>query len=82
MDDGVIFISIGDDEEANLIKVCDEIFGEENFVGNLIWQKKKGGSQDSQDFAKEHEYILCYQKQSWEINDITEFHNEKDQIHL
>ena len=58
-EDGVIFISIDDNEQANLKILCDEIFGEENFVGNLIWQKKKGGSQDSQDFAKDHEYILC-----------------------
>lgn len=77
-EDGVIFISIDDNEQANLKILCDEIFGEENFVGNLIWQKKKGGSQDSQDFAKEHEYILCYQKQEWNINDITESHKEKD----
>lgn len=61
-DDGVIFISIDDNEQANLKLLCDEIFGEENFVANLIWQKKKGGSQDSQYFAKEHEYILCYTK--------------------
>lgn len=68
-DDGVIFISIDDNEQANLKLLCDEIFGEENFVGQIIWQKKKGGGQDSQDFAKEHEYILCYSKYEWKIND-------------
>ncbi|AWK62071.1 site-specific DNA-methyltransferase [Helicobacter cinaedi] len=68
-DDGVIFISIDDNEQANLKLLCDEIFGEENFVANIIWQKKKGGGQDSQDFAKEHEYILCYSKYEWKIND-------------
>lgn len=77
-DSGSMFISIDDNEQARLKILCDEIFGEENFIANLIWQKKKGGSQDSQDFAKEHEYILCYQKQNWNINDITESHNEKD----
>ncbi|RDU72443.1 type III restriction endonuclease subunit M [Helicobacter aurati] len=77
-EDGVIFISIDDNEQANLKILCDEIFGEENFVANVIWQKKKGGSQDSQDFAKEHEYILCYQKYEWRINDITQEQNEKD----
>ena len=75
---GSIFISIDDNEQANLKTLCDEVFGEENFVANLIWQKKKGGSQDSQNFAKEHEYILCYQKQEWEINDIIESHKEED----
>lgn len=68
-DDGVIFISIDDNEQANLKLLCDEIFGEDNFVGQIIWQKKKGGGQDSQDFAKEHEYILCYSKYEWKIND-------------
>ncbi|ELU9589676.1 site-specific DNA-methyltransferase [Campylobacter upsaliensis] len=77
-DDGVIFISIDDNEQANLKILCDEIFGEENFVCNVIWQKKKGGSQDSQHLAKEHEYILCYQKQDWEINEQTQEYNEKD----
>lgn len=68
-EDGVIFISIDDNEQANLKLLCDEIFGEDNFVGQIIWQKKKGGGQDSQDFAKEHEYILCYSKYEWKIND-------------
>lgn len=75
---GSLFISIDDKEQARLKLVCDEVFGEENFVSNVIWQKKKGGSQDSQDFAKEHEYILCYQKYEWKINDITREQEEKD----
>ena len=77
-DDGVIFISIDDNEQANLKLLCDEIFGEENFVACLIWQKKKGGSQDSENFAKEHEYILCYTKNSWQIRDIEVEHLESD----
>ena len=77
-DDGVIFISIDDNEQANLKKICDEVFGTENFVANLIWQKKKGGSQDSQDFAKEHEYILCYKKSEWQILDEVEEYGEND----
>lgn len=77
-DDGVIFISIDDNEQANLKLLCDEIFGEENFVACLIWQKKKGGSQDSENFAKEHEYILCYTKNSWQIRDIEAEHLESD----
>ncbi|QNF78163.1 type III restriction/modification system, modification subunit [Campylobacter vulpis] len=77
-DKGSIFISIDDNEQARLKILCDEVFGEENFISNLVWQKKKGGSQDSQHFAKEHEYILCYQKQNWEINEQTQEYNEKD----
>lgn len=76
--DGVIFISIDDNEIANLKLLCDEIFGERNFVANLIWQKKKGGSQDSENFAKEHEYIVCYKKSDWQIFDITQEHDIKD----
>lgn len=61
-DDGVIFCSIDDRNQAYVKLLFDEIFGEENFVSNLIWQKKKGGSQNAHHFAKEHEYILCYAK--------------------
>lgn len=61
-DDGVIFVSIDDDEVHNLRKVMDEIYGEENFVGQFIWQKKKGGGNDSKYIAVEHEYILMYAK--------------------
>lgn len=81
-DDGAIFISIDDNEQANLKLLCDEIFGEDNFIQNIIWQKKKGGSQDSDDFSKEHEYILSYSKKDWYINDIKEKHDEKEYIHI
>ncbi|HHV42888.1 MAG TPA: site-specific DNA-methyltransferase [Clostridiaceae bacterium] len=57
-DDGVIFISIDDNEQANLKLICDDVFGEENFAGELIWQKKKGGSNDAKHIAIEHETIL------------------------
>ena len=78
-DDGVIFISIDDNEQAHLKILCDEIFGEENFVANLIWQKKKGGGgSDSEFFQKEHEYVLCYTKKSWKILDKTDEYNETD----
>lgn len=60
-DDGVIFISIDDNEQANLKRLCDEVFGEGNFV-NLICWKGRGGRQDSRYFATIHEYILCYAK--------------------
>lgn len=57
-DDGVILISIDDNEADNLRKVCDEVFGEDNFVGQIVWQRSKKG--DSKLIAKVHEYILCY----------------------
>ena len=78
-DDGAIFISIDDNEQAQLKMLCDEIFGEENFIANLIWQKKKGGGgSDSEFFQKEHEYVLCYAKKSWKILDKTDEYNETD----
>ena len=60
-DDGVIFISIDDNEVTNLRKICDEVFGEENFVAQINW-KGRGGRQDSKYYAVIHEYILCYAK--------------------
>jgi len=57
--DGVIFISIDDNEQANLKLLCDTIFGEENFIAQICW-KARGGRQDSKHFAVMHEYILCY----------------------
>ena len=61
-DDGVIFISIDDNEIDNLKKLCNEIFGEDNAVADLVWRKKAGGANDSVDIAVEHEYIVCYKK--------------------
>lgn len=57
-EDGAIFISIDDNESDNLRKVCGEVFGEENFVGQIVWQRSKKG--DSKLIAKVHEYVLCY----------------------
>jgi adenine-specific DNA-methyltransferase len=59
-EDGVIFISIDDNEVVNLKKVCDEVLGEENFIANIIWQKSKKG--DAKLIAKTHEYVLLYSK--------------------
>jgi len=57
-DDGVIFISIDDNEQANLKKICDEVFGEKNFVGELIWEKKRKGAFLSKTLTNIKEYIL------------------------
>lgn len=61
-EDGVIFISIDDNEQANLKKLCDEVFGEENFVANVIWRKKYGIQNDAKYFSESHDYVLCYSK--------------------
>ncbi len=62
MEDGVIFISIGDDEVHNLRKLCDEIFGEKNFAGNIVWQKKYGPANDAQGISDTHEHVVIYAK--------------------
>lgn len=60
-DDGVIFISLDDNEVVNLRKICDEVFGEENFLSKIIIQSNKRG-QTYKDIAKCHEYLLVYYK--------------------
>src|SRR5699024_10154981 len=76
-EDGVIFISIDDNEQANLKLLCDEIFGEENFVASLVWSNKEGGgSSDSKNFRIKHEYIITYSRKIEHINIIgTEISN-------
>ena len=63
-DDGIIFISIDAKEQANLKRLCDEVFGESNHIGSLIWRKKEGGGMADQYFATEHEYVVVYVKSS------------------
>ncbi len=65
-DDGVIFISIDDGEQANMRKLCDEVFGEENFMAQIIWQKVYSPRMDVQGFSTSHDYVLCYVKSSVE----------------
>ncbi len=68
--DGAIFISIDDNEQANLKLLCDDIFGEENFVANLIWQKKYSPQNDAKWFSNMHDHIICYSKskENWRPN--------------
>ena len=61
-DDGVIFISIDDNEIDNLKKICDEIFGENNFVATFIWKKTSNPNSTSNNIGIEHEYIILYSK--------------------
>jgi adenine-specific DNA-methyltransferase len=66
-DDGVIFISIDDNEVYNLQKLCNEVFGEENFVGLFTIQSNPRGSQNSKNLSYVHEYILMYAKSICEL---------------
>lgn len=75
-DDGVIFISIDENEVDNLKKVCNEILGEGNFVAQLVWQNKKGGGNDSTYIAVEHEYILIYAKNKTSLGEFYETYSE------
>lgn len=61
-DDGVIFISIDDNEVDNLKKLCNEVFGEENFLACIVWQKKYAATNDSKGFSTTHDYIIAYKK--------------------
>ena len=66
-DDGVLFVSIDDNEAANLRRVCDEVFGESNFVAQIIWQKVYAPKNTAQWFSEDHDYVLVYarNKASW-----------------
>ena len=61
-EDGVIFVSIDDHEAVNLRLAMDEIFGEENFLQQLVWKRHAGGGNDSRHFAVDHEYLLVFAK--------------------
>lgn len=61
-DTGVIFVSIDDNEQARLKLLMDEVFGEQNFVSNMIWKKKQGGGNDSSNIVAEHEYVITFSK--------------------
>ena len=62
-DDGVIFISIDDNEQANLKKICDEVFGGDCFVGDIAWQRTYAPRNDSKGIVREIEHILSYSRQ-------------------
>lgn len=67
-DDGVIFISMDENEIENLKKVCNEIFGEQNYVQEIIWHKKFSPQNDAKYFSLNHESILCYAKNKPNFN--------------
>ncbi len=61
-ENGVIFISIDDYEQAPLKMLCDDIFGEDNFIADIIWKRKRGRDNSARWFSKAHEYCLVYSK--------------------
>ena len=61
-DDGVIFISIDDNEVENLRKVCDEVFGEQNFIATLVWERAYSPKNDAKFISNSHDYILMFAK--------------------
>lgn len=67
-DDGVIFISIDDHEVQNLRKICDEVYGEENFIATIVWQRVYSPKNSARYFSEDHDYIVVYAKrgESWE----------------
>ncbi len=75
-EDGVIFVSIDDNEQHRLRILMDEVFGEVNFIANIIWQKKFSPQNDAKYFSDNHDFIVCYaknkiegeQKSGWIIN--------------
>ncbi len=69
-DDGVIFISIDDSEQDNLKKLCNEVFGEENFIDNIIWKKRYGGGAKEKYLVSLHEYALMYCKSIDNISEL------------
>ena len=78
-DDGVIFISIDDNEVENLRKVCDEVFGERNFVGNIIWQSRTSISNDDE-ISTNHNHTIIYSKKREELKFGGEDIDESDYI--
>lgn len=78
-DDGVIFISIDDNEQANLKRLCDEVFGEENFIGNIVRPTGQTTGQDSGGLGSSFDYILVYSKnEELELNGLEL--TEKDKL--
>ncbi|MBC6402281.1 MAG: site-specific DNA-methyltransferase [Hyphomonadaceae bacterium] len=77
--DGVIFVSIDDNEVHNLRKLMDEVFGEENFVLNVIWKKRTGSNDAQNNVSIDHDYVLCYSKSEVLLNGLSkEFDNYKN----
>ncbi|MGP9807294.1 site-specific DNA-methyltransferase [Halomonas sp. AOP12-C2-37] len=67
---GIIFISIDDNERANLQKICEEIFGTENFIGCFIWKRRSGSMDSTSNLSEDHEYVLVYSRFGASLNGV------------
>lgn len=76
-EDGIIFISIDEHESHNLRKICDEIFGVQNFISQIVWEKRYTRSNNAKRFTTLTEPVLCYVKSSLIVTDIKEKRSEK-----
>lgn len=76
-DDGVIFISIDEHESHNTRKICDEVFGINNFISQIVWEKRYTRSNNAKRFTTLTEPIICYAKNIYSILEIKEPRNEK-----
>lgn len=77
-DDGLIFVHIDDNEITNLRLLMNEVFGEENYIQEIVWQRHAGGGNDSKYFAVDHEFILCYAKNLSSIDKLRMPLSQKD----
>lgn len=76
-EDGVIFISIDENEFHRLKSICDEIFGQDNYICDFVWQNKKGGGNDSIHTAIEHEYVIAYSRNKDSVSAFYEQYTEE-----
>ena len=76
-DDGIIFISIDEHESHNLRKICDEVFGLENFLSSIVWEKRYTRSNNAKRFTTLTEPVLCYAKNAHAVLTVKEKRNEK-----
>lgn len=72
-ENGIIFISIDDNEQGNLRAIAEEIFGEKNFISQIVWKRRSGGTNDNKYIAPDHEYILVFSKNK----DLAEFNSHE-----
>ncbi|MEG0900466.1 MAG: site-specific DNA-methyltransferase [Oscillospiraceae bacterium] len=77
-DDGVIFISIDDNEVSNLKSICDEIFGEDNFIADIVWKHTQQSKNDERHFSRQYNHTLCYCKQRAIVSDFLFNRSEED----
>lgn len=71
-EDGLIFISIDEHESHNLRKICDEVFGLENFISQIVWEKRYTRSNNAKRFTTLTEPVICYAKSLAKVTDIKE----------